>query len=127
MSALREGIEGWRYSRTKRSPMPRELWAEATALAAGGETYSVARALGLNFESLKRRVAEATVGAGDVEVREGGEFVELTGAQLLGGGSGAGAVVEVVDLEGRRLTIRLPGSTVLDVAAVVDAFRGLCG
>jgi hypothetical protein len=119
---LREEIARWRRTRAKRSPMPAALWREAVALARDGGTYPIARAVRVDYESLARRVAEA--GASE----RGGaalpaEFVELTGAQLLGASSTSGPVVELADPDGVRVTIRLVGGTPLDVAEVVHGFR----
>ena len=53
-----------------------------------------------------------------------GEFVELSGAQLLGLPVAVGPVIELSDGNGVRLTVRFaPGST-LDIAQLVEAFRG---
>jgi hypothetical protein len=101
--------------------MPAGLWAEAVALARSGGTYATARALGVDFESLARRVAEARAGAEGGPVHAGA-FVELSGAQLLGAAAPAGPVVEMSDGDGVRLTIRLGGGAPLDVAGVVHGF-----
>jgi len=118
---VRERIAVWRRMREKRTAMPAELWAEAVSLAKGGGTYATARALGVDFESLARRVAEARGGA-DVGAAGRSAFVELSGAQLLGAAAPAGAVVEISDGDGVRLTIRLAGETPLDVVGVVQGF-----
>lgn len=119
---LRDQIARWRRTRAKRSPMPAELWREAVALARDSGTYSIARAVRVDYESLARRVVEA--GANE----RGGDaarvaFVELTGAQLLGASVPSGPVVEMTDADGVRLTIHLVGGAPLDVADVVQGFR----
>jgi len=119
---LREEIARWRRTRAKRSPMPAELWRSAVALARDGGTYPIARAVRVDYESLARRVAEASAG------ERGGtaapaEFVELTGAQLLGAAGAVGPVVELADADGVHVTIRLAGGAPLDVAEVVHGFR----
>jgi hypothetical protein len=53
----------------------------------------------------------------------GGAFVELSGAQILGASSAPGAVVELSDGAGVRLTVRLAASAEVDVARIVAAFR----
>ena len=101
--------------------MPAELWAEAVGLARKGGTGATARALGVDFESLARRVAEARAGdEGDAARTKG--FVELSGAQLLGPAVPTGPVVEISDGDGVRLTIRLARDTPLDVVGVVQGF-----
>jgi hypothetical protein len=128
--AVRARIADWRRTREKRSPMPAALWGDAVALARREGTFGVARAVGVDFESLARRVAEARAGTAGEEPAAAGAgptasgFVEVSGAQLLGVSGAAGAVVEVADGDGARLTIRLATATALDVAGVVAGFRG---
>ena len=118
---VRELIAVWRRTREKRRAMPAELWAEAVGLARKGGTGATARALGVDFESLARRVAEARAGdEGDAARTKG--FVELSGAQLLGPAVPTGPVVEISDGDGVRLTIRLARDTPLDVVGVVQGF-----
>jgi len=129
---LRERIEQWRCTRERRSPMPEELWAEATDLARAGTVYQIARAVGVSYESLKRRVAEA---APDEEAGASSGFVELSGARLLGAAATClpdapvggpvgpgGPVVELSDGDGLRLTIRLVAGETVDVAGLVRGF-----
>ena len=119
---LRERIDRWRSTRVKLWPMPAELWDEAAALAQELGVHPVQRALRLNYESLRRRVEEGTFTRGSAEAA--GEFVELSGAQLLGLPVAAGPVIELCDGNGVRLTVRLQAGSTLDVAQLVEAFRG---
>ena len=113
-------IEGWRGGKPKRcSPMPERLWNEATRLAREVGVHRIKCALGLNYETLKKRAQE--IGCpGSAEAQAPG-FVEWSGAQLLG--PTRGAVVEVHDAFGGRLTIQLGTGSGLDVAGLVEAFR----
>jgi hypothetical protein len=121
---LRTRIEHWRRTRERRTTMAPELWAEAVALAGRHGAYPVARGARINFEGLKRRIAEAATAGRAVTVAPSSAFVELTGAQLLGGpASAAGTVVELSDASGTRLAIRLAREAVLDVTGLVAAFR----
>jgi hypothetical protein len=118
---VRERIALWRGTREKRTAMPAGLWAEAVALARREGTYATADALGVNFESLARRVAEARAGA-QGDAAQASAFVELSGAQLLGAAAAVGPVVEISGGDGMRLTIRLGVDTPLDVVGVVQGF-----
>jgi hypothetical protein len=117
VKALAARIERWRRTRERRTAMPADLWSEAVSLARVGRAYAVARALRLNFDGLKRRMAETQAGA----PAPTGAFVELAGAQVLG--TGPGAVVEFTGDDGVRMTVRLASGSGLDVARVVAAFR----
>ena len=120
---LRAQIEHWRRTRERRTTMPAELWAEAVALAGRHGAYPVARGVRINFEGLKRRIAEAAAAGRGTTAVPSSAFVELTGAQLLGGPAAAGTVVELSDASGTRLAIRLARETEVDVAGLVAAFR----
>jgi hypothetical protein len=120
---LRKRIDYWRRTRDRRTAMPAHLWGDAVALARSGRPYAVAHALGVNFEGLRRRMAEtASRGSGGSAP---GAFVELSGAQILGasGAGTPGAVVELSDGGGVRLTVRLAAGSELDLARLVTAFR----
>jgi hypothetical protein len=120
---LRKRIDYWRRTRDRRTPMPADLWDEALGLARAGRAYAVARALGVNFEGLRRRMAEAASRGSGASAP--GAFVELSGAQILGAAAAgtAGGVVELSDGGDVRLTVRLAVGTELDVARIVAAFR----
>ena len=114
---VRDGIALWRRTRQRRTAMPAELWAGSVALARTGGTYRIARALAVDYQSLARRVAET---GGTRSGPAGGTgFVELRGADLIGGVT----VVEVSDVDGARLTIRLGAGSPLDATALLGAFR----
>jgi hypothetical protein len=83
----------------------------------------------IDYGALKRRVeaprAEteaAAAGNGHMNPRAAMRFLDL-GA--VGAGSATAVTVEVVDANGARLTIRVPGGGALDVAGVVSAFRSV--
>ena len=116
LSRVGDQIRQWRRTRPKCRPMPAHLWAEATSLARELGIHRVKVALGLNYESLRERVARNdAVGA---EPPSAG-FVEVSGAALL---ATTGPVVELADGRGMRLTIRLPAASGLDVAQLIEAF-----
>ena len=118
---LSERIEHWRRTRARRTAMAPELWSAAVELGHRHGAYRVARALRINFECLKRRMAEAKT----AEERSAppSAFVAWTGAEILGASSAAGTVMELSDETGVRLTLRLGAGAEVDVAGVVAAFR----
>ena len=94
--------------------MPEPLWQAAVALAESDGLYPTARALSLNYQSLKARVAEASGATRRSRAAPPG-FVELSAPLPLAPPSPAGPVVELVDGAGRKLTIRLPAEHAVDV------------
>jgi len=117
---VRKQIDRWRGRRKRCSPMPEWLWGEASLLARELGVHRIKCALGLNYESLKRRVGK--VGDRANAAAKAAGFVELSGAQVLG--PAGGAVVEVCDADGGRLTVQLGAGSELDVAGLVEVFRG---
>jgi hypothetical protein len=122
LQQLRRRIDHWRAARRKHGPMPADLWDEATTLARRFGASHVSRALGVGYEPLQQRVQ--TGRAEVISKPSVTGFLELSGAQLAGTTVG-GAMVELVGCDGARMTITLPAGSVVDVAAVVQAFRRL--
>ena len=121
VETVRRRVEHWRRVRNRRSPMPAPLWTAAVALAAEHGIYPIARALRLNYETLKARVGRSA----DVErtgVTRSAGFVAVDGASLIGAGPPAGSVVELSGADGAKLVIRLAGREALDVRALAAAF-----
>jgi len=123
ITALGDRIEHWRKTRSKRSPMPEELWQEATRLAQIHGVGPVSRQLGVGYATLRKRVDVADSEPPQVHAGEPG-FVELSAAQLLGGSAPTGAVVELTADDGSRMTVRLDQSSGLDVSELVTTFLG---
>jgi hypothetical protein len=99
--------------------MPARLWDEVSLLARELGVHRIKCALGLNYESLKKRVGK--VGEGGDGPAKAPAFVEFSGTQLLG--PACGVVVEISDADGGRLTVQLGTGSELDVAGLVEAFR----
>ncbi len=123
----RAGIEKWRKTRKKRSPMPEPLWDAAVELAQSEGVYPIARTLRVNYQSLQCRVAIAssTTRPGPGTPRG---FVELSSPlPIAPPPPPAGPVLELSDGSGATLTIRLPSASELDVEHLAKAFlhRGL--
>lgn len=122
LAQLSADVERWRRTRAKLSPMPSELWDAAAEVARRLGINPVKEALGLNYGVLKARVV--TGSRKFTKAREpAARFVELSGAQMLGLPGATGAVVELVDAQGARLTVRLASGAECDVARLVEAFR----
>ena len=124
VAQLRRQIERWRQTRRKRSPMPEELWQEATRLAREHGVSAIARLLSIGYASLKERTERQPASRQRQACEPGheGEFVELSAAQLFG--ARPGAVVELAAPDGLRLKIRLDDGGQLDVVGLLGAFCG---
>jgi len=116
--SVRARIERWRATRTKRSPMPEPLWDAAVELAQAEGIYPIARALAVNYQTLKCRVAMASNG----DSRTPAGFVELTPMPANGSVSRGELVLELSRGDGAMLTIRLPSEHEFDVERLAEAF-----
>jgi hypothetical protein len=117
---LRQQIEHWRRTRTKRSPMPEPLWRRAVGLAREHGVYATAQALRLSYESLRTRAEAAGAGPrrGKKRGRSRTMFVELGATPMPVGVVSNGPIVEVTGPQGQRLTVRLRGGE-LDMAELI--------
>ena len=124
-------VETWRRTREKRGPMPEELWSEAVLLAKEHGTCRIARAVGIDYVSLRGRL-ERSGTAPTRQDESSGDFVELptmapacrepgrtveggagSTAQLVEAGVEATATVELTARDGARMTVRLQGTGIL--------------
>jgi hypothetical protein len=118
---VRRRFEEWRRSprSSGRRRIPESLWRSAVTVAVQHGTFRTARALGLNYQTLKDRV-EATekqregAGAG----RRAG-FVELMTPAFA---SGPECIVELEDAEGAKMRIQLKGAVPVDLAVLARSF-----
>ncbi|MHC4422682.1 MAG: hypothetical protein ACYS1E_19115, partial [Planctomycetota bacterium] len=101
-----------------RSPMPEPLWDAAVELAQAEGIYPIARALAVNYQTLKCRVAMVSNGNSGTPAG----FVELTPMPANGSVSRGELVLELSSGDGATLTIRLPSERELDVARLAEAF-----
>ncbi len=121
IEGLRARIDAWRGSETRGRAMPGELWEASGAAAQRLGVFRVARALSLNYQTLKRRA-----GMADTERPAAGQadFIELPCVSApSGGGLGDEAVVEMLAADGAKLTLHVKARS-LDMAALINAFRG---
>ena len=123
LQRVRISIEVWRRTLLKRSPMPEEIWAEATQLAGRLGVWRAASELGLCYESLRRRVEEKSTRTRASAPR----FVEVRAADLAGMARHDGVVVELCATDGTRMTVRLCEGMPVDMTALVGAFRRRAG
>jgi hypothetical protein len=113
LAALCERFEDWRSTRTGADRIPETLWKAAVACAGRFGPYHTARALRLDYNSLKRRIAAQ--GAS----HEVASFVEILPP---GGIPAAECVLEVESRQGTKLRIHLRRATFPDIALLARSF-----
>jgi hypothetical protein len=118
VAPLRARITQWRESRTHRgAPMPAALWGAAVGVARRYGVASTARALGVDYGTLKRRLGADSPGPAMASPT----FVDLGIAVPLGLGA---CVIAVDGPRGRRLRLEVSDLRVPDLLALVHAAWG---
>lgn len=106
-------LEGWRRSAGRGRGIPEEIWRGVVTLAREHGVHHVARLFGLNYDSVKRRVAACAVAS---KKKDAPAFVEL-GLQSVGGE--AMCVVELSAPDGVRLTVK--GASTEQLSVLVES------
>lgn len=105
LEQVRCRFELWRKTRKRCTPIPEALWASAAKLVREHGLHRTARALRLNYYSLKKRHAAIE----GLECRSPGKattFIELFPA---GPGSSSACTIEMENARGEKMKIHLPG------------------
>lgn len=110
-------FERWRRAHTGRLPIPERLWASAVELALEHGLHRTARALRLDYYSLKKRLS--AVEGPPCRPTSKATFVEL----LPPGASGVSAcTIEMENAQGGKMKIHLQGLGSPDLAVLIDSF-----
>lgn len=134
LDPLRARIRTWRSTRHRPNPMPSEIWDHAVVLAREFGVCKVARAVGLDYTALRKKVAMAKELPGLVLPT----FVELPGtlfteevptappleAPDLVQPGGIGALIDIAAPDGFRIRIQLEAGRGQEAAGIVAAFMG---
>lgn len=114
---VRRRLDAWRRNRPKWGPIPAPLWKEAAALAREHGINPIAKALRLDYYSLKRQME--AVSAAPVAKRETDPaFVEV--ALVPSSPPPAECAVELERSDGARMRVRL--SRQKDLVVLFDSF-----
>ena len=116
LEKTRHRITRWRATRTYRgAAMPAALWGAAIVLARQHGLYTTARALRIDYGSLKKRLDAAGAGDGIAPA-----FVELPPAGRPGGLGPC--VINLQVPRGGRMRIEVTGVTVADLVTLTRAW-----
>jgi len=121
IEGLRARIETWRRSEHRGRRMPEDLWQEAGAAAQMLGVCPVSRALGLGYQTLKRRACPSELPTSKV-VRHP-RFIEVAGFAPLNCVTADEAIMEIMVADGSRLTVRLKDSSPA-LLRVIQVLRG---
>ena len=115
LAKARTVFDGWRKGRKTRSRVPDELWDTAVPLARKHGLNRVSRALGVNYDSLKRRMARTVDSTR--EAPTAATFVEVSRSKVA-----EEYVIELEERRGAKMTIRLSSSSAIDIVGLASAF-----
>ena len=118
LGRIRRRFDCWRRTREGRSRIPAGLWTAAVKAAGRYGVYRTARALDLDYYSLKKR-SEATALHSLSEVGGKADFIELIPSTSAGS---AECLLELEDPHGAKMRIHLKGGQVPDLAALSRSF-----
>jgi hypothetical protein len=118
VESVRLRLERWRRNRKHRSPIPEELWASAAELAGEYGLAKTARALRLDYYSLKERLG-ASGQPISPEAKTQPAFVELVPQAPA---AISECTVELEDPSGARMRVHIKGTAVPDLTGLSDAF-----
>jgi hypothetical protein len=123
LERVRLGLATWREQRRGGERIPNELWGEAARAVRQYGLNRVSKALGLDYNHLKRRSGRCA----GASVRGAPEFVELTEG-FAGEGqrteAGLACVVELAKGNGTRMRICVREAVGVDWGKLKEAFLG---
>jgi len=115
-SEVQVRFDRWRSAKRPRARIPEDLWSMAVGLAREHGVNRTARALRLDYYTLKRRL-EASSEAEE----KGADFIEVFPVGMVPGGREW--AMELESGTGAQMRMRVKGCDLPDVAALVWAFR----
>ncbi len=121
LEEARRRFERWRRTRKVRSRIPEPLWASAVKLAGRYGIHRTAKALRVDYYSLKKRVegTPATTAGFVSGATAGATFLELPAAAWPGSGE---CTLELEDAGGAKMRVHLKGFAAPDLAALGRSF-----
>ena len=120
LERVRMGLATWREQRRGRERIPNGLWSEAARAARQYGLNRVSKALGLDYNHLKRRAGRCA-GATETSRGLGPVFVELEGQRTE---AGLACVVELEKGNGARMRICVRETVAVDWGKLKEAFLG---
>ncbi len=121
LSAARRQIDQWRRRGRQRGRMPEALWRRAATLAGKYGLNPTARALKLNYYSLKKHLAERAPKK-VIPAQAASDFIELLPNVMT-----PGAVecrIEWIDSGGATVRMHIQGANLSELTSLASVFRG---
>jgi len=123
LSAARQQFDQWRSRHRKRTRLPEELWRQAAVLAQRHGLNKTARALGLEYYSLKKHLDEMTTEE-VIPAKAEPDFIELLGGVMTPTPGLIECTIEWADGGGSTLRMHIKGADLSELASLAGVFRG---
>ena len=107
LARVQPALEAWRLQRRHREAIPETLWQRIVPLARAHGVSPVARALGVNYTTLKERTMVGANGAKRPVEKQSRGFLEVPMVGLGPGSASSPWTIELEDRQGTKLTLRL--------------------
>jgi hypothetical protein len=119
LEEVRDQFEEWRRTRkSRRDPIPPQLWKSAVKLAGSYSINSISKALRLNYSDLKERVDEQVV-ADNVKALPAAGFIDLGCSQSL---IESECIIEMPNAGGLKMQMRVRGKVDFNLLQLAKAF-----
>ena len=127
LEGVRRRFERWRQTRTARSRIPDSLWAAAVKMAGRYGLHRTARALPVEYYSLKKRVEQESAAApAAADGAAAATFLELAPPGDRGFAAapvgGCECTLELEDAAGAKMRVHVKGVQPPDLAALSRSF-----
>ena len=113
LQAVSAAFAEWRRSREKRSPVPENLWRAAADLSPFYSACRIAKALGIDYSKLKRRIEDRK------RPDTGVEFIELNAESLFAAGP---CSIRLLRPGGSQMEIRVEAARPSLLSSLITAF-----
>lgn len=122
LEEVKQRLEQWRRTHQARTRIPVPLWSAAVKMAERYGVHRTAKALRLDYYSVKKRVEQQAAGVGELpEEGTTATFLELAPSPQKGA---CEYTVELEDSGGAKMRIHLRGVEALDLIALSRSFWG---
>jgi hypothetical protein len=121
LSKVRGQFDQWRSRHRKHTRLPEELWRQAAAVAREHGLNKTARALGLDYYSLKKRLDETTAEQA-IRAKAEPEFIELVPGMMPSGT--VECTIEWVDGGSSTVRMHIKGAGLSELVSLAGVLRG---
>lgn len=122
LARVKPALAAWRLERRHREAIPETLWRMIVPLARAHGVSPVARALGVNYTTIKERTVVGAQGASRPVEKQTACFIEVPMAKPGPWATSCQWTMELEDRQGTKLTLRLAQA---DTTTALELAQGL--